>query len=69
MAGLYIWSPILWHAVYHKPAVYILYRGHGVIINSNQYKIGNNQKMQIKGNCWAWNTATLRLQISCLCVL
>ena len=22
MAGLYIWSPTLWHAVYHKPAVY-----------------------------------------------
>ena len=43
MAGLYIWSPTLWHAVYHKPAVYILCSGHGVIINSNQYKIGNNQ--------------------------
>ena len=43
MAGLYIWSPTLWHAVYHRPAVYILCRGHGVIIYSNQYKIGKNQ--------------------------
>ena len=38
-----IWSPTLWHAVYHKPAVYIVCRGHGVSIHSNQYKIGNNQ--------------------------
>jgi len=40
---LMIWSPTLWHAVYHRPAVYILCRGHGVIINSNQYRIGKNQ--------------------------
>jgi len=22
LAGLYKWSPTLWHAVYHRPAVY-----------------------------------------------
>jgi len=36
MAVLYIWSPTIWHAVYHRTAVYILCRGHGVIIYSNQ---------------------------------
>jgi len=41
--GLYIWSPTIWHAVYHRATVYILCRDHSVIINSNQCKIGNNQ--------------------------
>jgi len=32
MAGLYIWSPTLWHAVYHKPAVYTF--SVGVMVSS-----------------------------------
>jgi len=31
-AGLYIWSPTLWHAVYHKPAVYTF--SVGVMVSS-----------------------------------
>ena len=57
MAGLYIWYPTLWHAAYHKPAVYTL--SVGVMVSSliqisidRQQSI--NQKLQIKGNCWEW---------------
>ena len=52
MTALYIWSPTLWHAVYHKPAVYILCRGHGVIINSNH--VCNFRATNIFFNIYTW---------------
>ena len=57
MAGLYIWYPTLWHAAYHKPAVYTLSVG-VMVLSLIQISIDRqqsiNQKLQIKGNCWEW---------------